>query len=251
MSDYYYVIASLPSIVFGEKPPISFHSVMWRLKANLKEIDLDRIRRFLLLFDFFNLKRFWEEKPLDNWGFLDRKGIDEALLVESELPDFLFEFLDKYKDRQARVLYFSELLSIFFNKMIAEEKGFLKSYLTLQRNVRLLSCAVLTERKIEEELFFEDIKEPDIDDLLKKKENYSDVDFDYASLVKSLKNTRKNPLELYKEFMFFQFNQIDELMIYHPFSMDQILGYLAKLKIVEEMSKLDPEMGKKVIDQIA
>ncbi len=36
----------------------------------------------------------------------------------------------------------------------------------------------------------------------------------------------------------------------HPFAMDQILGYLARLAIVESWEQLDDERGRAVLEQV-
>jgi len=250
MTDYYFLISSLPTLEFGKKPPIDFHQLFFSYKMNIEGKDFEKVRRFLLYFDCQNLVNLWREKPLDPWGYLDKKGIDEALLVDTVLPDFVFDFLKKYPEKEQRITYFPELLSSFFKTMIYEEKGFLKDYFVLQRSIRLLKTAFFTE-DVGKELFFEDLSDLDIKDLLKRKNNYSDKRFDYKELAKILGNQKLDPLTLYTEYMKFQFYMIDRLLIENPFSIDQLIGYLAKLRIVEEMSKLDKEEGDKIVDEIA
>jgi hypothetical protein len=254
MVDYFYLLASFPSVELNSEPPISFHSLMWRLEMNLEEKDFEKIKDFLRYFDLLNLRAFWQKKTLDPWGNLDEKGIEEALLVETEFPEFVFDYLKKYKSDEERCKFFPELLLAYYSYMIERKKGFIQVYFIFQKTIRFL----ISEKKIEKggkekerELFFADLKDIALQEILQKSDSYEDLNFDYRPLVKLIEEQFENPMGLFNGLMEFQFSKITELALDSMFSIDKILQYLALLRIATEVSSLDQEKGEQIIGQIA
>lgn len=254
MTDFYYILNSLPEIDISKEVPIKIDDLMMELEMNLSDKDRDRIRAFSRYYDVLNLKAYWQQKTLDPWGNLDTTGIEEALLVENILPEFVFDFLKDFGEDKDRIKNFPKLLSGFLSDRIEQEKGFLQSYFLFQKTIRLLITIVKAgseKEELEKKLFFEDFQDIRLREMIKNTDTYEDVCFDYRLLVKILKDKSIKPLELYKKFMEFQFYALDDQMIEHPFSMDQLLGYLAKLRIVTELNTLDDKTGKEIVSKIA
>lgn len=253
MTDYFYLLTSLPSVELFNEPPISLHSLMWRLEMNLSEKDFQIVKDFLRYYDVLNLRAFWQKKPLDPWGNLDETGLEEALLVETVLPDFVFDFIKKYKTDEERVIYFPEILNSFYCLVEERQEGFFQTFFIFQKTIQTL----ISQKKIEKEgkerekeLFFADLKDPALQEILQRADNYEDVNFDYRPLVKLLEENYTQPLDLFKGLMDFKFSKITELMNGSMFSVDNVLQYLALLRIAAEVFSLDQEKGEQIIEQI-
>ena len=117
---------------------------------------------------------------------------------------------------------------------------------------------MISEKKIEKgglekekELFFADLKDIELQEILQKSDSYEDLNFDYSPLAKLFEEQFTNPMGLFNGLMEFQFSKLAELMTGSMFSIDKILQYLVLLRIATEVFSLDQEKGEQIIGQIA
>ena len=97
MGNYYFLAASLPPLGLGQKPEITFEELKSRLEINLSKDDFAKVKTILLFTDLQNIRALLSEEPIDPRGNLDEKELDEALLTRSILPDYVFDFFDKFE----------------------------------------------------------------------------------------------------------------------------------------------------------
>lgn len=253
MHNYYFVAPSLPTLKLGEVPELPFEQVMHRLELNLSKEDLKKVAILRLLIDLQNIRSLYLEEPLDKRGMLSEKELDEALLVEADLPEYVFDFLDQFEETKEKVRHFFGLVSRYYFEEIQRQDGFLKDLLEFQRNMRLVLVALRskkTDRDIEEELQFEDFKDPMVAQILAQKdmEDY-DPPMEFQELKEKLNGAGDDPWEQYKSAVMFEFDKIDDMSGYPLFSLDWILGYIARLLLVEKWNELDEERGKEIANQ--
>ena len=253
MNNYYFVAPSLPVLVLGDIPDLSFKEVMYRLEMNLNKKDLEQVATIRRTIDLQNIRTLYLEEPLDDHGNLSEKELDEALLVEADLPEYVFEFLGQFDEPKEKARNYYGLLSNFYAHEIPKAKGFLQSWLMLQRDMRLVLAAIRAkkmDRDIVKELQFEDFTDPLVAQILAQKDmDTYEPPIEYQDLFDEISACGEDPWEQYQAIMRYEFNKIEEMTGYPLFSLEWILGYVARLLLVERWNLLDPERGEEILDR--
>ena len=253
MHNYYFVAPSLPALKFGESHDITFKELIYRLELNLSREDLKQVTVLRRVVDLQNIRALYSKQPLDPRGNLSEKQLDEALLVEADLPDYVFEFLNQFDENREKVRHFFGLLSRYYTREIPKQKGFLKKLLVLQHEMRIVIAALRAKkmkRNITEQLQFEDFTDPIIAHILAQKdmEDY-DPPIEYQDLKNHLLASGEDPWQQYKTVIEYEFERIEEMTGYPLFSLDWILGYVARLMLIERYYELDEDKGKEIINK--
>jgi len=253
MNNYYFVVPSLPVLRLGEIPDFSFKELIYRLEMNLSKKDRKQVATIRRLVDLQNIKALYLKKHLDDHGNLSEKELDEALLVEADLPGYVFEFLNQFEESKEKTRNFFGLLSRFYTYEISKAKGFLKSWLILQREMRLVLAAVRAKklgRDIINEFQFEDFTDPLVAEIISQKDlEIYDPPMEYRELFEQISTCEKDPWLLYQTIIKYEFEKIEELTDYPLFSLDWILGYVARFLLIEKWNRLNPHKGKEILDR--
>lgn len=255
MARYYFLINSLPALKLGGRQDITFSELLELFQLNLTVRDLKLVQTFLTYIDLRNIRAFWMKEPLDPRGSLGEKEIEEALLISDFLPPYVFDFLERYESLKDRLHFFSYLYFHFFQEGV-QNKGFLGAFFQEERVIRLIMAALrakATKRNILTELQFEDPKDPLVMQILSQKdiEDYEPPsDYEWLKLI--FKENYNHPKNLAKAYLEKRLEMIQELEDRFPkFSIDQLLGYMVRLLIVENWNALDVAKAKMNVDSIA
>ena len=252
MAQYYFVVASLPPLVFGKPPEMTFKELMSSLQMNLTKKDFKQIVRLLQPIDLYNVKALWLGLPLDDKGTLVGKELEEALLVRDRIPLYLTEFLERYESVEERLRYFPSLYASLYNQ---EREGFLQEYYRFEREARLVLTALRckkTGRDIIRELQFEDPQDLFVAQILAQKDapDYTPP-AEYEDLKALFVDNSSEPKKMAARLLEYRFDKIEEMGEYTYFSMDQILSYAARLLIVENWRHLDQEQGNRAVEELS
>lgn len=254
MGNYYFLAASLPPLSLGQKPEITFEELKSRLEINLSKEDLAKVRTLLLFTDLQNIRALLSEEPIDPRGNLDEKELDEALLTRSILPDYVFDFFDKFENLSERMRNFFGLLASFFTTEIPQQKGFLKRYLRFEKEWRLVMLALRAKelkRDVIRELQFEDLSDTLVAQILAQKDAASyDPPPEWHPLKELMVASGADPWQRYKAFTTWRFKKIEEMVEKPLFSIDWILGYITQLMLVEHWNELDANKGKMILESL-
>jgi len=249
---YYFVVPSLPPLSLKAHPEMSFMSLIERLKICLSKKDWEKTKVLRLFIDLCNIRALFLEEEIDPHGNLNEKELDEALLVQEGLPEYVFFFLSQFEKVPDKVRNFSGLLSLFFNEEIPKQTGFLKQYLQFEREVRLVLVGLRAKalgRNLIQELQFEDPREPFVAHLLAQNDTASyDPPSEYASLKELVASCYQDPLAEYENLQKFRFEHWNGMVEGEFFSLDQILCYMAQLMAVESFFALDAIRGSQILD---
>ena len=252
MRNYYFVVSSLPPLSLHEKPEISFEELMVRLGMNLSKQDLERVDVLRRIVDIYNIRALLMEEPVDLKGNLNEKELDEALLVHTVLPDYVFDFLDQFEKAADKIKNFHGLLARFFNEEIPNQKGFLHKYLIFEREWRLVLLAIRAKqlgRDAMRELQFEDAAEPLVAHILAQKDSeVYEPPMEYAEIKEIIASCYADPWAEHRAFAEYRFRKIDELAENGLFTIDKILSYVAQLMIIESINELDAERGGMILE---
>jgi hypothetical protein len=256
MNKYPFITASFPEIQIGMKPEISFKEVKDLLAMNLLSCDVEKVSLLLRSVDLDNIKLFWLGLPLNDKGALSAKELEEALLVKDSLPSFVIDFLDRYETTEQRLHYFPALYAELYRGTGLKLTGFLRFYYQMEREIRLVLTALRakqTGRDLLRELQFEDPSDPFVMQLLVQKDAAETIfPQEYEDLKGFFMENSSDPLKLYKKLLEYRFEKILEIEeTYQSFTIDRILGFLARLMIVEMWDQLDFEKGRNLVDNLS
>lgn len=254
MTNYYFVGTLLPDLYIDQPPEIGFEELMNLLHDNLSSNDYAQAMTVLNYYDLFNLLSYIKDEPLDKYGNMDEKEIEEALATRSILPPYVFNYLDKYQDKDDQLIHFPELLSKFFNEEIKKVSGSFKEFLILERNVRLISTAYRA-KKMGKDIFLEMQYESPEDEIVSQIIARKDSpQFEFPEKYEDLKpvfdQNYANPIAFQKALLEYRFNKIDTMIGLDFFSLNRLLAYMIKLIMVERWQRLDREQGLKIIDNM-
>ncbi len=253
MTEYYFLATLLPPLQIGNPIDISFTEFEHLLNVNLKPKDLQKtqiIRRYI---DIENIRNLWKEQPIDSRGNLDELELEEALLTRGGLPEYIYDFLEKYEDEE-RLIHFSELIHTFFKKEVSLQKGFLKKYLEFEREWRIVMVGMRAKRlgrDVSFELQHEDATDTLVSQIIAQKDakSYEPPD-GYENLKPLFEENQESPLLLHQALCEYQFSKMEEFCEGDLFSIDRILAYLVQLQIAEKWIELDKTKGLEIVDNI-
>lgn len=256
MAKYYFVGTLLPALSFDAPPEISFSQLDTLLRDNLTKCDFEKtlvIRRF---YDILNLRSLWLEEDLDPKGAFSVLELDEALDNRFGLPDYVYEFVEKYQNKEDRLRHFSWLLAKFFQSSVHLKDPFLKEYMNFEREIRLIMTAFRAKklgRELSVELQFENPEEEFIAQLLAHQDakGYEPPE-KYRELKIIFEKYGDNPMALQKQLDEYRFNKVESMVNFGDvFSIDQILAYFIQYLLVKRWSELDKVKGNQIINAIA
>lgn len=254
MRNYYFVAASLPPLEIGKTPGLTFEELQFRLQQNLSKADLEKVALVKRYVDLSNIRALLLEEPIDPHGNYDEKDLDQALFLQEGLPEYVFDFLSQYETNADKLKHFSGLISRYFSEEIPRRKGFLKQYLTFERECRLVLTALRAKRigrDIVHELQFEDFTDYLVAQILSQKDapDY-EPPAEYAALKEMVVAAGADPLELHRRFAAYRFHKVEEMADGEDFSINRILAYVVQLMIVEYYNELDEKKGHRVLDTL-
>jgi hypothetical protein len=259
LAEYYFLASLLPELQIGHVPTLGFLEFMQLLKANLNREDYKRVLHFLRLIDLENMRRLFVGEPLDPRGNLNEEQLKEALderqFSNSEpFPEFFYHFLEKHKTSEERAKEFPFVMGRYLQEETEEETGFLRDYFEFERYMRIVITgfrAKKLHKNVEKELQFEDSSDPIVAQVIAQKDAKSfEPPFEFKELKPLFEAYGDQPLELHKALTQYRFNRVVEMTGGEHFSIDRILGYLARLLLVEKWLELDYESGMRIIETI-
>ena len=254
MGCYYFIIGAFPPLVLGSKPELSYEEARDMLSLNLSTQDWKQVVLFQSQVDIRNIRALWLKEPISPRGNFAEKELEEALLIRDNLPPYVGAFLDRYETQEERLRYFPSLFASLYRETLPEMKGFILRYYQIGREIRLVLTALRAreaKRDLVREFQFEDPEDPFVAQLLAQKDTSEPVvPKEYEDLKIAFLENKSEPKKLFRSVLQITFSRIEELETGRFFTMDQVLGHLARLSIVEAWVALDEEKGRVVLEQI-
>lgn len=259
MTEYYFLASLLPQLEIGHVPTLGFSEMKELLRTNLKAEDAEKVKTLLRLIDFENMRRIFAGERIDPRGNLNAEELKEALNLgqfsdEEEFPTYLGDFLEKYKSNEERIAKFPQVLGRFLQETSENEEGFLHDFFRYEREMRIVLAgfrAKKLHKNIEEVLQYEESTDPIVAQVIAQKDtkNY-EPPFEYKELKPIFEAYGNYPNELHKALTQERFEAVVEMMDSKHFTIDRILGYIARLILVERWIDLNYEEGMAIIDTI-
>lgn len=216
-------------------------------RDNLGSADLEKVKAIQSYIDLINIQKLLKKEEIDHRGNLNEKELDEAFVNQEGLPRYLFEFLEEHQEVSEQLRHYSKILITYFKVMEKKYQGFLKGYFRFEREWRVLLARYRAKKLGMDpmtQLQHEDFHDPLVAEVLAQKDSpYFEFPFEYVELGEKLKDSTGKPDEEYRVMAEFRFHRIGEEIQDHPFSVDNLLGYLVQLMIVEDVFALDEKRG--------
>lgn len=254
MGNYYFAGTIIPEYSFDTPPDFDFATIKEFLRINLSQSDYAKtivIRRY---FDIENIRRQWLGKAYDPYGNLDENALEEALLTRTSLPNYVFDYIDKYEDQEERLKHFSELLSSYYREEMQHAKGFLKEFLIFEREMRLVLIGFRAKelgRDVALELQYEDPNDEIVAQIMAQKDSPSyEPPTRFEQLKPMFEQYAQSPLQMFKALQEFRCRKFEEMIGLDVFSIDRILGYMVEHILVEKWFALSRKQGHQMIETI-
>ena len=254
MSKYFFLGSILPPLKVGSEPGIVFEEFLVLLEDNMSASDLEKVKAIRTYIDIKNVQSLMKKEEIDHRGNLNEKELDEAIVNQQGLPEYLFEYLEGTESVEEQLRHFSKVFIAYFKEMEKKYRGFLQGYFRFEREWRI-ALAGYRAKKLGvdpgEELQHEDFHDPLVAEILAQKDApFFEFPFEYAQLGEKLKNAQGKPKEQYEVMAAFRFNRVGDEVQDDPFSLDYVLGYLVQLMIVEDAWALDEKHGSQMLSEI-
>lgn len=224
------------------------------LRDNLSTSDYAKAVTVRNFYDMLNIRSYLKGEPLDTVGNLDESGMEEALATESVLPQYVFDYLNKYESKEGRIAHFPELLTAYFNKEIRAASGSFKVFLQMERDLRLILAAFRAKKlrwDVFKEMRFQDPEDEIVAQILAQKDamQYEPPE-KYEELKSLFFHLQDNPLGLQKALYEYRFRKINQLIGIDLFSLDRILAYMIELILIEKWQHLDQKKGMEIVENM-
>ena len=215
---------------------------------------MQKVKAIQTYIDLKNVESLLKKEPLDGRGNCSEKELDEALVNQEGLPNYLFDYLEGIDSVEEQLRHFSKVFITFFREMEKKYSGFLKEYFRFEREWRALLAGYRAKKlgiDPAKALQHENSHDPFVAEILAQKDTpFFEFPFEYQDLGEKLKNVQGDPKGQHQVMMSYRFHRIEEMIEDIPFSLDRLLGYLVELMIVEDVHVLDEQRGSENLDEM-
>jgi len=253
--NYYCLVAGLPDIIIdGNKPGETSHELKNELGEQLHTSDYKLAELLYLHYDNKNLLNLLLKQdnrfiPLGNYT---EEYLEEQIKEPTNIVDYMKQLIYNFKAEtsgNSNMSSENELQSLYYEYVLQVENDFLGQWFMFDRDMKNIITAVncrkygydtekqLIPVKYENEVYETLIKSSPKADLLADEVPYvekilqiAESEMDISEKEKSLDNIK------------WQF--LDEHTFFRYFTIEKILSFVIKLKIVERWIELDNETGK-------
>lgn len=251
MAKYYFVGTYIPELQIGIMPDISVEEYSTLLKENLTGSDYEEVKKLKYLFDLENIRSLWSGKPVNGYGNFNENTLEESLLNGIDLPNYVYEYSDRYESKEERLRNFAKLYADFFQ---SSGSGFLKTLFKQERAIHLILVALRAKkfnRSIVQEMQYENPEDDLVAQILAQKDAKTfDPPEEYGELKGIYEKYWDKPLELHQALVSYRFKKLEDLTGLEVFTLDRLLAYYFQLVLAHQWMGLDRANGKEMITTI-
>lgn len=257
---YHCLIAGLPDL-FLDETEVNFSMQDFKdlLKTDLYRKDYRLAELLFLPHDNTNLFNLLQEndEEFNSLGNYTKEELERELNEEealNTLPVYMYEFANRYKeDKKKKTLkqWENELSREYFDYVGQVKNKFINNWFTFEQNITNI-LAGLNCRKFERDPEEELIGDNFITEAIKTstaKDFGLEVDFEEIGTILSLAE-KDNLLAREKGIDQFKWEKLNELTLFDYFSIEVVLAYTLKLKMIYRWMSLDEKTGKEMFDKL-
>ena len=232
MGSRFFLIPFFPPLSFDASPEMSLLEAEFFARLNLSCNDIAAIDTLSSLIDVENVKAFFAGLPITSQGRIPHDTLRERLENEEcPLPE-LEPFFAMYTTAESRSAHAHFLMRCFFDNLPAGLPHFVQQYFSLTNSSRHVLAFLRANEKaqsysVEEEALGFDLRDT------------SQWPVPLLSLIEIWQSYRHSPHDLERAISRWKFDLIGALAADSgPFSLDHVLAYLLRLRLVEERREL-------------
>jgi hypothetical protein len=257
---YHCLISGLPDL-FLDESEVNFSMLDFKtsLVDELYPEDYQLARKLFLPYDNANLLRVLREQydQFDPLGNYTMEEFDQELDEEEAqgiLPGYMYDFVAEYREnKDSRTLkqWENHLTGLYQQYILQTPNDFIKQWFTFEMHVTNLLVGMNCrnfERDPEEELIGDNF----VTEAIKRssaKDFGLETELEYTGEVISIAE-KQNLLTREKSLDQFKWEKINELTLFHYFSVEVVLAYILKLQMVYRWMHLDEKTGRKMFEQL-
>jgi hypothetical protein len=263
---YYCLVSGLVELTFGqEKLPISQHDYLSLLKRDLYPSDYELVRYFFILYDQENLLNTLKEneKPFDERGVFNKeqiellantKEIEPVDVLPGQFYDYLKNLAIHYNNDipfNPDVSWENQFISEFYEFACKSDNQFVREWFMFEMNLKNVITGIISntyDLNAEKEL----IGNNEVTEAIK---SVRAKDFGLAreyDFIDKLLNLFENATitEREKGIDQIKWETLNQMTTFFYFSIENVLAYLMKVRILERWTLLDEEKGRETFEQI-
>jgi len=250
MREYHFLISSLPELSFEKKSlPFTLDFFYKELEYYLHPIDYKTVCYLRCETDSYNLLNLLAEndKPFKTDGNFTREELETEIKSPNKLPQCLSNFIDYYTKSNKSKNYASlekQLFNMHYNYLINSENLFIRKWFSFDLNIKNILAHVvseLLETNPGDEMIGDQAA---IDEILFYRSKNFDLNHRIPNYKKFLQLiNQKDILEKEKQIDKFKWDYLDEITLFNYFTLEVILSYIIKLKIIQRWEEMDAEKG--------
>jgi hypothetical protein len=265
MLKYYYLISSLPELVFeGENfKNVDFLKIRDYILEHVSEKDSRYVINLLNVIDNSNLLDAFFDKNRERvqGGQFQFHSIDD--LDKSALPLYMRYFIERMEEYKAehksylhKFAALQYLSNVYYTEMEKSDNKFISKWFKFDKEVRNIQTAYLCRKRgVDIDEFYLIGR----DDMTKSLQKNTSPDFGLSRIrdyIPELLQAFETPNIVAREIKLdaLRWKQIDEINLMEYFSIDVALGVLQKAYIADRWLALDKERGKllfrKLVDDL-
>lgn len=266
-SNYYYLVAGLPDLVFDEgKTFASSDAFISEAQEQLQPKDLQLFAAVRYPFDNTNLIALLEKKalPHDARGTFCAEELSLALKNPDMLPEYMQFFLEDHRENrssQPGMTLTDQLNWFFYTWAMHHTNPFIAGWFTFEQNLRNVASGINAQKGLSHLAVQATEREKAVaafivgrDEVAEAVLRSSSPDFglgtQYPWVEKLLGFSRGNLTDLEKGIDTLRWDMLNEMTIFSYFQVETILAFFIKLSIVERWQGLDEQQGRKHLDRL-
>ncbi len=258
-NSYYYLVSGLADITINDNK-LLFSQTSFRddIRDKIALRDYILVESLFLVYDNENLiSLLKDEDTFNNKGNYTKDFIDSAIRYDSGLPDYMRTFIHLFRNADFKydgISWEVQLASLYYEHVLSLDNDFLKRWflfeLSLNNIISALNCRKHGYNPKKELVYVEG--NVIYDSIINK---YNTRDFDISRhfpFMDKLINLHEHSylLERERKVDLYKWQTLDELGLFYYFTIERILIYILKLRIVERWLQLDILFAKKVFNSL-
>ena len=254
--NYYYLVAGLPDIILDQKK-LTFGTEEFKneLKYHLHPDDYHLVELLFLPADNNNLLNLLlkRARPFDESGKYTRDELEAEIKDTSVTPGYMQKFINAFKSEMPvfeQLSWEDQLTWLYYDHVKNCGNGFLRDWFEFDLNIKnIVAGMTIRKHKLKGEYLIGD--NPVVQAV--NKSSLRDFglgnDVEYMEKLISIQDTG-NLLERERAMDMLRWDFIDNLNTFNYFTIEVLLGYVIKIRMVQRWLEMDVETGKKMFRKL-
>src|SRR5665648_523037 len=261
-NNYYCLIAGLPDLILNENPK-DLTSFQFRLELaeHLALKDHNLLELIYRPYDNNNLLNLLLQKDFqyDILGNYTEDYLKAQIIEPTDIVRYLKLFITDFNSETfdtSPLFLENKLQELFYDYVLNTNNDFIKEWFTFDRNIKNILTAVNCHQygySTEKQLIPDHISDGLYESLIRKipmPELFADEELPYLEQILQIAEMAIDASEKEKATDNIKWSFLDEITVFHYFTIEKILSFVIKLTMVDRWRELDSDTGKKLLKRL-